>query len=227
MVWPDDYINKIICGDCLEVMQGIPDGAVDLVVTDPPYGIGLPTNYKSRGRGKWTNNKDFPAVHGDDKPFDPIPLLRQFGEIPLFIFGGNYFARQLPEMSSWYVWDKRDGCLVNDQADCELIWSNVGGPARVFRHLWNGCLKASERTEPRQHPTQKPIALMRWLIAAQSKEGQVVLDPYVGSGTTCIAAKQLGRKYIGIEINPDYCKIAEDRLRQGELFGGEKPLDKD
>ena len=218
MTWPDDYINKIICGDCLSVMKGIPDGAVDLVVTDPPYGISLDTDYKNRGRGKLGANKDWPTVFGDDKPFDPGILLKRFYEKPMFLFGANYYAKSLPEVSSWYVWDKRDASCQNDQADCELIWSNVGKGARLYHHLWNGMMKASERGIPRQHPTQKPIALMKWLIMPHTKEGDIVLDPFLGSGTTAVACKQLGRKYIGIEINPDYCKIAEDRLRQEELF---------
>ena len=216
MKYPDDYVNKIICGDCLEVMKGIPDGAVDLVVTDPPYGISLDTNYKDKGRGKLGKNKNWPKVHGDERPFNPTPILKQFGEIPIFLFGANYYARSLPEVSSWYIWDKRDATCQNDQADCELIWSNIGKGARLYHHLWNGMMKASERGEPRQHPTQKPIALMKWLISQTTAD--IILDPFVGSGTTCVAAKQLGRKYIGIEISPEYCKIAEDRLKQEELF---------
>lgn len=217
MKWPDDYINKVICGDCLEVMKGIPDGVVDALITDPPYGIGLATDYQNRGRGKWANNKDFPKVFGDDKPFNPEHILKRFYNKPIILFGANYYARSLPETSSWFIWDKRNGVLTNDQADCEMIWSNVGGPARVFRHLWNGCLKDSERGQRRYHPTQKPVVLMEWLISNNTDELDLILDPFAGSGTTLVAAKQLGRKYIGIEINPDYCKIAEERLRQEQL----------
>lgn len=168
--------------------------AADVLVTDPPYGIGHPTDYAKRKRGRLTATHDYPRVEGDDKPFDPAPLLAL--GLPSVLFGGNHFASRLPSSPTWLVWDKRDGIGSNDQADGEVAWSNLGGPLRIFRHMWSGMLKASDRGES-YHPTQKPVALMRWVI--QKCPPGTILDPYAGSGTTLVAAKSLGRKAIGVE----------------------------
>lgn len=211
---------RIYHGDCREISVGIDAAAVDLVVTDPPYGVSERTDRLSKGRSVLAWSHDFPPVYGDDKPFDPSHLMR-FGKVVLF--GANYYADKLPSSPSWIVWDKRDGMASNDNADCELAWSNVGGPARVFRHLWSGMLKASERAENRVHPTQKPVALMAWIVNEHSEPGQTILDPYMGSGPTLRAAKDLGRKAIGIEIEERYCEIAANRLRQSVMqFGASK-----
>ena len=103
----------------------------------------------------------------------------------------------------------------NDFADCELVWTNLPGVARLFRHQWSGAMRASERGEPRLHPTQKPLILMRWIIG-RCPEG-VVLDPFMGSGTTLRAAKDLGRRAIGIDIDERYCQIAAQRCAQEVL----------
>lgn len=189
------------------------DGA-DLVLTDPPYGVAEQTNRAGKGRAILAPCHDFPPVHGDNEPFDPLHLLG-FGR--LVLFGANYYAPRLPESPSWIVWDKRDGLTSNDNADCELAWSNLGGPARVFRHRWNGMIKASERDQRRVHPTQKPVALMEWIIVRATKQGDLVLDPYMGSGPVLQAAKNLGRKAIGIEVEERYCEVAAKRLAQEVL----------
>lgn len=216
-VLPKPYYEQdgitIYHGDCREVLPDVWFG-VDLLLTDPPYGVSEACNRKERGRGKLAECNDFPPVFDDDKPFDPSHLL----VIPrAVLFGANHYADKLPASPSWIVWDKRDGIASNDNADCELAWSNLGGPARVFRHLWNGMIKASERGERRVHPTQKPVALMQWIIAQHTKPGQLVLDPYMGSGPTLIASKALNRRAIGIEIEERYCEVAAKRLAQGAL----------
>jgi site-specific DNA-methyltransferase (adenine-specific)/modification methylase len=152
--------------------------------------------------------------HCRDKPFDPTHLL-QFGRVVLF--GGNHFADRLPPTPSWIIWDKRDGITSNDNADCELAWTNLGGPARLYRHMWNGMIKASERDKRRVHPTQKPVALMAWIIGNHTQPGDLILDPYMGSGPVARAAADLGRRYIGIEIEERYCEIAARRLEQSVL----------
>ena len=212
-------LDTIHCGDCIEFMKALPDGCVDAVVTDPPYGINLDTNYKARGRGRLADCSDYPPIHGDDRPFDPSPWLNY----PITaLCGANYYADRLPPSPRWLVWDKRDGMASNNQADCELIWTNAKGPARVFRHRWNGMIKASERTARRCHPTQKPIALMAWVLdQVRVPSGGVVFDPFMGSGTTAVACIATGRHYIGCEISEDYCAIAERRIREangGPLF---------
>jgi site-specific DNA-methyltransferase (adenine-specific) len=200
-------------GDCRELLPLLWFG-VDLLLADPPYGVGEVTNRRERGRSGLALCNDFPPVHGDDEPFDPRPLLLFPRAV---IWGANHFADRLPPSSTWIVWDKREGVLVNDNADCELAWTNLGGPARVFRHLWAGMLKASERDRRRLHPTQKPVALMTWILEQWTQPGDLVLVPYLGSGPELQAAKELGRRAIGIEIEERYCEIAANRLSQEVL----------
>lgn len=211
----EDSLVTLWHGDCRELLPVVaPVGSVSLVLTDPQYGVSERTDRLSKGRSNATPSLDFPPVHDDDKPFDPSHLLAY---PRLVLWGANYYSPRLPESSSWIVWDKRDGTTSDDNADCELAWTNLGGPARLFRHLWRGMIKASERGEQRQHPTQKPVALFAWIISQHTQAGDVVLDPYVGSGPTLRAAKDLRRKAIGIEIEERYCEIAAQRLTQEVL----------
>jgi len=202
-------------GDCMDVMPTL--GKVDAVVTDPPYGIGY---VHSGGGGKLAKSCSFGGVkiHGDDKTFDPVPFLN-FDKVVLF--GANHFADKLPPSSGWLIWDKRDGICSNDQADCEIAWTNLKFPARLIRHLWNGMLKDSERGISRVHPTQKPIAVMEWVIK-QVGLPETILDPFMGSGTTGVACVKLGRKFIGIELDETYfdiaCKRIEEAYKQPDMF---------
>lgn len=206
---------RLILGDCLEILPTL--GKVDAVVTDPPYGIG----YVHSGKGgKLARSTEFGGVKivGDDKPFDPTPFL---GFPTVVLFGANHFSEKLPSSSNWLIWDKRDGVCSNDQADCEIAWTNRGGPARLIRHLWNGMLKDSERGVSRVHPTQKPIAVMEWVIK-QVGMPETILDPFMGSGTTGVACAKLGRKFIGIELEPKYfdiaCRRIEEAYKQPDMF---------
>lgn len=194
----------IYCGDCREIAA---PSMADTLLSDPPYGISHPTDYAKRGRGSLAQCKDYPPVYGDSEPFDPTPWL-DFDRVALF--GANYYADRLPPQSGWFVWDKLRPELL-DQAAAELAWTNCVKGVRVFRHLWNGMMRASERGS-NLHPTQKPVALMEWCLSWMG--GDLVLDPFMGSGTTLVAAKQLGRRAIGIEIEERYCEIAVERLRQ-------------
>ncbi len=206
----EDGAVTIYHGDCREWM---PDA--DVLVTDPPYGVSLNTAYRSSQRGHLAGCNDYAPVYGDDEPFDPSHLLR----FPLVImWGANYYADRLPAQGQWLIWDKRDGVGFNDQADCELAWTRgTGGTVpRLFSHRWNGMLKASERTHQRLHPTQKPVALMKWCLDF-FPDAETVLDPYMGSGPTLRAAKDHGRKAIGIEIEERYCEIAAERCAQEVL----------
>jgi site-specific DNA-methyltransferase (adenine-specific)/modification methylase len=195
--------------DCAEVIPTLAE--VSAVITDPPYGISYsPKQNSSKAWGAKTFVGDV-VVRGDDKPFDPTPLLN-FQVIVLC--GANHFADKLPSSSEWIIWDKREGMTSNDFADCELIWTNGTGVARLFRHLWSGAIRASEKGIERVHPTQKPLALMRYLIEKYTQTDDIVFDPYMGSGTTGVAALQLGRRFIGCEIDPKYFAIAERRISQ-------------
>ena len=216
MIWPDDFLNKVICADCRDVLGQIPADGIDAVITDPPYGIALDTSYK-----KFNSAIAYRPVCGDDQPFDPAPLLR-FRSRPMIVWGGNCFADGLPAQTGWLAWVKigKNHARIR-QAEMELAWTNFIRRSQAFRFTWIGAYKEGH-TQRLHHPTQKPIELMRWCISLVP-DAQVILDPYAGSGTTLVAAKQLGRTYIGIEIDPDYCRIAEDRLAQGEIFGA--PVD--
>ena len=143
------------------------------------------------------------------KPFLPNHLLT-FDSI--ILWGANHYASRLESARGWLVWDKRGGIPSNDQSDCELAWTNFLGVARLFHRYWNG----GGINEERWHPTQKPIGLMRWCIELAPPH-ELVIDPYMGSGTTLRAAKDLGRRAIGIEIEERYCEIAAKRLSQEVL----------
>ena len=207
-------------GDCRDVLRGMADESVDAVIADPQYGISLQTNYKSRKRGALAECNDFPPIVGDDSPFDPSHLLR----FPIVVlFGANYYADKLPPSGGWVVWDKLRGLTsdrewgFNDNSDCELIWTNQGNAARIIAHRWMGCMKDSEHGQRRVHPTQKPVALMAALIKHYTSEGDTVLDPYMGSGTTGVACVQTGRNFIGVEISEEYYRIAERRIAEAQM----------
>ena len=127
------------------------------------------------------------------------------------IFGGNYFTKHLPPSSCWVVWDKDNA--ESFFADCELAWTSFNTAVRKVKWKWFGMLQEDmKHKEYRYHPTQKPVPVMRWILENYSEPNQIILDPFLGSGTTAIACKMLGRKYIGIEISPEYCKIARRRV---------------
>jgi DNA modification methylase len=206
-------------GDCLEVMKTLDVASVDAVISDPPYGNSLKTNYRERKRSALALCNNFPQMHGNDKPFDPRPFL---GFKTVALFGGDYYMDKLP-MHSWIAWDKLNGLKskrkvgFNDQADFELIWINTDRPKRLFQHRWMGAMKESERTERRVHPTQKPVKLMMELIEFLTDEGDVILDPFMGSGSTGVACVQLNRSFIGIEIDKNYFNIAKQRIMDATL----------
>lgn len=210
-------------GDCLEILPTLPK--VDAVITDPPYGLGQDAKQVA-SRGHQTIGSGLAAAIATDYgefAWDKRSATSEQisacidAATSAVIFGGNYFA--LPPSSCWLVWDKINGTC--DFADCELAWTNLRKAVRIFRHMWNGMLRDSERTISRVHPTQKPVALMAWCIE-QVGNPMTILDPFMGSGTTGVACVQLGRKFIGIEIEPRYFDIACERIanaqRQGKLF---------
>lgn len=211
-----DDLCTIYHGDCRDVLPTIAPETVDLVLTDPPYGIAWDTEYRGRQMGHLTASHDYAPVAGDDEPFDPAHLLR----FPrLILFGANNYADKLPNSAGWVVWDKTGrGRHVSDLSDCEMAWTNVTGGVRLFSHLWKGMLKDSERDAKRVHPTQKPVALMSWCIGKFSTGKGLILDPYMGSGSTLRAAKDHGRKAVGVELEERYCEIAVKRLAQEVLF---------
>jgi len=204
-------------GDCREVLPTLEK--VDLVLTDPPYGIGESSdkvesrNIYIKGLGNsLAQQRDYGEFHWDDKVVDAdlMNLVLSIGEHKC-VFGGNYY--DLPPTSCWLIWDKENGA--NDFADAELAWTNYPKAVRIKKHLWNGMLRKGK--ERRDHPTQKPLEVIEWCITLCPDEPQTILDPFMGSGTTLVAAKQLNRKCIGIELEEKYCEIAVKRLQQEYL----------
>lgn len=197
-------------GDCREVLPSMP--MADLLLTDPPYGI----NYKhGLRRGGVALGTDSISIVGDDEPFEPRFMLDRATKI--ILWGANHYAERLPSTRGWLVWDKRGGVNINDQSDCELAWTNFLTTVRMFYRQWNGAVRGGrEQREGRFHVSQKPVELIVWCIGL-SKTSGVILDPFMGSGTTLRAAKDLGRQAIGIEIEERYCEIAAKRLSQEVL----------
>jgi DNA modification methylase len=206
--YQDDYAT-IYNADCRELLADLPD--VDLVLTDPPYGIGE-ARANNPSRSCLAASKNYGVSDWDDQPIE-FPTLWALLSVGRFAccFGGNYYP--LPPSPAWLIWDKENG--KNDFADCELAWSNYGIAARLKRHIWHGMVRKGN--EPRLHPTQKPLAVMLWAILLCPDSPKLILDPFAGSGTTLRAAKDLGRRAIGIEREAKYCEIAAKRLEQGVL----------
>lgn len=196
MIWPDDYVNKIICGDCLEVMNGIPDGAVDCVITDPPYGcdkaewdVGFPVEWYQQARRVATT---IVTITGSSGLKDSVKLVGEDFIDVIAAWNKNSLTRGPLGFNNWLaaVISKNKPKHKNDQ---NIIRFSVCGKMP-------------------NHPSPKPIQYMLKLLEKTSNETDIILDPFCGSGTTCVAAKQMGRKYIGIEISPEYAAIAQRRV---------------
>lgn len=202
-------------GDCREVIPTLPK--VDLVLTDPPYGIGEAAG-KNKSRSKLAVSKDYGNSDWDNRPPDSLvfDLIRSISEKQI-IFGGNYFP--LPPTKCWLIWDKENGA--SDFADAEMAWTNLDKAVRLLRFRWAGMLqKDMLHKEFRDHPTQKPVPVMQWALE-HAGSVKSVIDPFMGSGTTLVACKRVGLQCIGIEIEEKYCAIATKRLAQGVLWGAE------
>lgn len=205
----------IINSDCREILPHLEP--VDLVLTDPPYGIGMSEGFEGfegfGGFGEPIARRQYPDQWDNARPGETTFLEILSKCKSAIVFGGNYFADVLPRSSHWLVWDKMQ--TMPTFSDCELAWTNINRKSVKKKVVeWNGLL-GKERE--RFHPTQKPQELMQWCIENYSKQGETVLDPFGGSGTTAVAAKHLGRKCILIEAIEKYCEIAAKRLVQEVL----------
>jgi len=200
-------------GNSTEILPGLSD--IGAVVTDPPYGIGWKPRKNHRGEDH---------IWKDDTPFDPAPWLA-VGEHHLF-FGAQYFSASLPESEAWLCWVKRPISATTDfgnrqgtYATIELAWTDFGCKPAFQCHVWDGGMRAGDKQNRSFcHPSQKPLEIMRWCVDKCPETTGPILDPYAGSGTTLRAAKDLGRKAIGIEIEEKYCEVAAKRLAQEVLF---------
>jgi site-specific DNA-methyltransferase (adenine-specific) len=215
----------LILGDCYPLLKEY--AVVDALITDPPYGMDI-AKKTGNSRNRWNTARrsieyDFNII-GDDRPFDPKPFL---GFDKAVLFGGNHFCSRLPDASCWLVWDKRDGSTSDHQADCEMAWTNLPGPARLYSQKWRGMIRAGEENLScggiRQHPAQKPVALLQWVIEqCKLQPGATIFDPFMGSGSLGVAAVRGGFNYVGIELDPVYyeraCQRISDEQRQERMF---------
>ena len=216
----DDLIGKITCADCLDILKQLPDKCIDLVLTDPPYGIGYDKlassksgTYQGNGvamRGTYRNT-DWDNKTPDKEVFDEIMRVSKNA----IIFGGNYIANMLENTRCWLVQDKKTG--TNNWADCELAWTSFDKPVKKYEYLWNGMLQENmKEKEIRIHPTQKPVGLFMKILQDYSNENDLVLDCFSGSGTTAVACHNLKRRFICIEKDPEYAKASQERLEQAQ-----------
>ena len=215
-------LGKLYHGDCVGIMKDFEAAPVDLILTDPPYGINADSNAAraataAGGRHGWRN---YGKTNWDTKRPSPycFNLMREISKNQI-IWGGNYFADLLPAYMGWLVWDKgqRDFSL----ADGELAWTSFNNALRIFNYA-----RAKAMQDGKEHPTQKAINIMIQSIQYADKNSKsknmTILDPFLGSGTTAVVCERLDRKWIGIEINKDYCDIAIKRIEaeraQHKLF---------
>jgi len=210
-----DITNTIIQGDCLEVMRDMDNNCVDLIITDPPYGISAYSK-GTMGGGVLAKQSTFEPTTWDFEPFQFMQFQAcDWVSKNQIIFGFNHFCDILPPTSSVIVWDKDNGD--NNFADCELAWTSFKTAVRKVKWKWQGMLQERmDNKDKRYHPTQKPIGVMKWIIEKYSKPDDLILDPFAGSGSTCVAAELMGRRYIGIEQDSKYCEIARKRIQEAK-----------
>ena len=207
-------ISEVYNVDCLEYMRSLPDKYFDLCIADPPYGIGE-CGAKNHSRSRIAKAKEYTAKDWDFQSLSSD----YFSEIlrvskNAIIWGANHFISKLPyDSSCWIVWDKENGN--NDFADCELAWTNYKSAVRKFTFRWAGMLQGNmKHKEERIHPTQKPIALYSWILDNYAIGGGKIFDPFLGSGSSRIAAYKKGFDFYACELDKDYYEAQEERFRR-------------
>jgi site-specific DNA-methyltransferase (adenine-specific) len=210
-----DHKLFLLNEDCMEHLKICSDKYYDLAIVDPPYGIGAGKN----GFSTIGNNADGLAKRKDygAKSWDAsVPVSEYFSELKRvsknqIIWGGNYFLDNLGSTSCFLVWDKVNGRWSN--ADCELAWTSFKTAVRKYEFMWNGMLQGDMKNkQERIHPTEKPIALYKWILENYAKPGDKILDTHLGSMSIAIACYDLGFELTGCELDPDYFKAGTERL---------------
>lgn len=235
-------MNEFYNCDCMEYMATVPDKYFELAIVDPPYGIGESKDKSSRWKNRIDKRNGKPIIINKlpykESEWDcKIPEKKYFLELfriskNQIIWGGNYFIEHLKNTSCLIVWDKVNG--ENDFSDCEIAWTSFKTATRQLEYMWCGFLQGESLTngrksqgnrklcEARIHPTQKPVALYRWLLQNYAKPKDKIFDSHVGSGSSIIACIEEGFEYVGCELDIDYYKAASARIEthkaQGRLF---------
>lgn len=208
--------HRLMCGDStsIDAVDKLMAGsAVDMVYTDPPYGISVVGKNGKVGGGNLAKNGVYAPIAGDesiDVAIEAINVIKILTPKVQVIWGGNYYANALDNVASWIVWDKRGDMASNNFADCELAWCSAGSPARIYKQVWSGMIKEGESGK-RVHPTQKPVKLAEWCIEQYGKGCDTVLDLFCGSGSTLIACETTGRSGRMMELSPHYCDVIVKR----------------
>ena len=227
--------HRLMCGDSTSInaVDKLMDGeSVDMVYTDPPYGISIVTRNKVGGGGffggkknagktKYVESSNFAPIAGDDSidvAIEAIQVIQTLGAQVEIIWGGNYYANHLSNSSCWIVWDKQN---TGNFADAELAWTNQKTAVRIFKHMWNGMVKASEHGQKRVHPTQKPVALAEWCYDQYGKECKTVIDLFAGSGSSLIACEAKKKQGFMMELSPAYCDVI---VKRWEDFTGKSAV---
>ena len=221
MKYPDDFINKIICGDCLEVMKEMPDKCVDMILTDPPYGIGkMVSGSMSKARLHKTRYDCFEDSEEYVKNVC-VPAIKECIRVAhrVIFTPGSRCMMYYPKPDSF-------GCFFSNSAQGMQVWGSMdaqpifyyGRPFDIGKRIHHCSYVMNEQPSCKEHPCSKPLRVWEKIIFDRSKENDIIFDPFLGSGTTAVAAKHLKRNFIGIEISSYYCKIAEERLRQDILL---------
>ena len=195
-------ISEAYNRDCLEAMKEMDDNAFELAIVDPPFGLNITKIWGSEANGyKQWDKKEWDAV---------IPSAEYFSELlrvskNQIIWGGNYFTEHLPPTMCWLIWDK--GQRDFSMADGEMAWASFNKAMRMFTYA-----RANANAEGRIHPTQKPVALYKWLLQNYAKQGDKILDTHLGSGSSRIACYDLGFDFTGYELDADYFQAQEERF---------------
>lgn len=212
--YEDDYCQIYNCDSLTAMVALRPSSDKIIIITDPPYGISAYAN-GSMGGGVLAKQSKFEKTDWDNEKVPQIYFeMMKYISRDQIIFGGNYY--NLGGTKSYIVWDKDNGD--NYFADCELAWTSFDRAVRKIKHKWQGMLQQNmKEKEQKFHPTQKPLPVMQWIVENYTTTADIIVDPFMGSGTTLAAAKSLGRKAIGMEINKAYCEIAVKRLATTQI----------
>lgn len=210
-------MSEFILGDCMQGMREYPDKYFDLAIVDPPYdGVtkgGYMRNKGAGGVARIRPKYDITIFSQEPPGEEYFQELRRVSKNQV-IWGGNYFTKYLPPSQCWVVWDKVKPPGIK-YADCELAWTSFDKGAKLFQFAWNGMIQGNmKQKEKKIHPTQKPVALYRWLLSNLAKEGDLILDTHVGSASSLIACEQMGFEYVGYEIHEGYYNEAVKRLEE-------------
>jgi len=204
--------HRLLCGDSTDsdcVAKLMNGHKADICICDPPYGINVVENNSRMKQLGW---EQYENDDNNEVAVDAFNLATTICD-KLVFWGANHYASELPNVGGWLVWDKQDGKDTTTYSMGELAWTNVLNNVQIFKHIWDGFRKDSEKGEKRLHPSQKPVKLHEWVLG-KIDSAKLMIDLFCGSGSTMVAAHQLKRKCYGMELDPKYCQVIIDRMQK-------------